>query len=315
MTCYHPLHAFKTGLLTDSGKDLLFVTDKPGGHVPVYQVNKSLHVNVPLNPEFVNLDNEPYLFNCFPVPCGKCTGCLLDKSRSWAVRCVLESTYYVSNYFVTFTYDDLHYGSPLLDLRDMQLFFKRLRNYKTFRYFGCGEYGSISGRKHWHICFFGLALDDLQVIPNRQGDYRSQLLESCWKKGMIQVNEFNFKTASYVARYCMKKCDSKYNIQLMSRNPGIGRRWLDDHFEDLRDDPNLYVSDGRMPLPSYFKKYCNEKFGDDWKIGLQLVAKENSERADKVFRKLHSCNKNDDVGWMQDKLVKYKIKNLKRNKL
>ena len=42
------------------------------------------------------------------VPCGKCIGCLLDRSRMWADRCMLEMQYHESNLFVTLTYDDVH---------------------------------------------------------------------------------------------------------------------------------------------------------------------------------------------------------------
>ena len=75
------------------------------------------------------------------IPCGKCSGCRLQRSREWANRCMLELEYHMSSYFVTLTYDDahvpIHYYSdpetgealPSMSLvkRDFQLFMKRLR--------------------------------------------------------------------------------------------------------------------------------------------------------------------------------------------
>ena len=85
------------------------------------------------------------------LPCGKCIDCRIKYSKAWADRCMLEASYYDSNYFITLTYDDAHLPfssyddngvikqAPTLALRDFQLFLKRLRKqgYK-FRYFMCG---------------------------------------------------------------------------------------------------------------------------------------------------------------------------------
>ena len=35
------------------------------------------------------------------VPCGRCIGCRLERSRVWAVRCVHESSLYEQNCFIT----------------------------------------------------------------------------------------------------------------------------------------------------------------------------------------------------------------------
>ena len=42
------------------------------------------------------------------IPCGKCSGCRLQRSREWANRCMLELEYHKSSYFVTLTYDEAH---------------------------------------------------------------------------------------------------------------------------------------------------------------------------------------------------------------
>src|SRR5882672_6540477 len=61
------------------------------------------------------------------LPCGRCVGCKLERSRQWAMRCVHESKLHKDNVFVTLTYDNenLPAGGTLIK-RDLQLFMKRL---------------------------------------------------------------------------------------------------------------------------------------------------------------------------------------------
>ena len=42
------------------------------------------------------------------LPCGRCVGCRLERSRQWAVRCMHEASMHMFNSFVTLTYDDDH---------------------------------------------------------------------------------------------------------------------------------------------------------------------------------------------------------------
>ena len=47
-------------------------------------------------------------YNCMvpdalSVGCGKCIGCLMERSRSWALRCFLESELHDENCFITLT--------------------------------------------------------------------------------------------------------------------------------------------------------------------------------------------------------------------
>jgi len=42
------------------------------------------------------------------LPCGQCTGCLLERSRQWAVRLMKEFKLHDETCFLTLTYDDAH---------------------------------------------------------------------------------------------------------------------------------------------------------------------------------------------------------------
>lgn len=174
------------------------------------------------------------------VPCGQCFGCRLDRSRSWAIRCVHEASLYDQNCFITLTFDD-KYLNPKRSLvkRDFVLFMKRLRRYVAprvatscfvgssgrlkivnsykpwgVRFFHCGEYGSKFARPHHHACLFNFDFPDKYLWRERDGVklYRSPILESLWSDvvsrerfGYCTIGDVTFESAAYVARYIMKK--------------------------------------------------------------------------------------------------------------
>ena len=95
------------------------------------------------------------------VPCGKCAWCLRQKRNEWFVRFLEESKKHDFVRFLTLDYDDDHLPVktdettgeiiPVVSLRDIQLYHKRIRKagYK-FRFFVASEYGSKGGRPHCH---------------------------------------------------------------------------------------------------------------------------------------------------------------------
>lgn len=48
----------------------------------------------------------PPNYKDMPLPCGKCTGCKLERSRQWAVRLMHEAQLHTRTSFVTLTYED-----------------------------------------------------------------------------------------------------------------------------------------------------------------------------------------------------------------
>lgn len=242
MTCYHPLHAFYTGLHTPKGKDLFIIESGSLERVPFTDESfkKKLHKrgvsidDIPLDSDVVLKDplnsfykvqvsknkyiTKPlYYFNKYlEIPCGKCIGCRLKYSQEWAVRCLLEAEQYNSNYFITLTYEN----SPgSLSKRDLQLFLKRLRkfyktnyNHSCIRYLAAGEYGETTHRPHYHLILFNLPIPDLDPIAynSKEGTYlfKSDTISKIWNQGFVSIGELNFKTAAYTARYCMKKVNN-----------------------------------------------------------------------------------------------------------
>lgn len=172
------------------------------------------------------------------VPCGHCPGCRLDHASMWQTRIMMEAKTWHSCYHITLTYNDKHlhikHKLTQLDKDDLQKFLKRLRYYfegfeewtnpktgeieKPLRYYACGEYGQegtrakIGGNPHYHIAMFNLKLNDLKLYKiNKHGDpiFKSKTLQKIWGKGFVTIEELNFESAGYVARYVQKKAGIK----------------------------------------------------------------------------------------------------------
>ncbi len=283
MSCYHPQFAAMETVIDSDGvlKNRLNFNLK----------NKKLSNSDKISFEEYKKLIKPSGAVPVKIPCGKCIGCRLDKSKDWANRCTLELTEYEKNdcWFLTLTYDDEHLpfktfqnglitaSSPTLDKRDTQLFLKRLR--KRFgdgiRFFMCGEYGDKNGRPHYHLILFGLHLENLNVLTKSKGEvyYTSDEISKLWQNGLHCLTAVNWNTVAYVARYTMKKAVSSPlmsgNVRIdefinMSRRPGIGFTYFEKHADEIyRRD---CISKGfKSPIspPKYFdRKYAEQHLNE-----------------------------------------------------
>lgn len=202
-----------------------------------------------------------------PLPCGQCLNCRLSKAKEWAVRCVLESLYHDDNWFVTLTYDDEHLPKDQkLCKKHYQDFFKRLRKVVgSFRYFGCGEYGSLNKRPHYHFILFGCKLDDLKSIGSNL--FESDLLNKLWPYGFNTIGEVNYSSCNYVARYTTKKVfgDKSDEFLAMSTKPGLGYQWFLDHKDSVIQYDSVFGKFGNskaVSVPRYFDKIGELLDGD-----------------------------------------------------
>lgn len=167
------------------------------------------------------------------IPCGQCIDCRLEKSRQWSIRCMLESSFYDYNYFLTITYAPEYlpvssfttvdsgeiFSMPTLVKRDVQLFMKRLRstwkrkyNRDDIRFFGSGEYSPIKERPHYHFILFNLPIYDLQYFglsKSGQPLWTSPEIDSIWSKGFVFIGKVEQDSCSYTAKYCLKKVTGK----------------------------------------------------------------------------------------------------------
>ncbi len=225
------------------------------------------------------------------LACGRCSGCRMEHSRQWALRCVHEAQLHKKNAFITLTYDPKHVpkdGSLRLD--DWQKFAKRLRREAgPFRYFHCGEYGEVNLRPHYHACIFGLdfvADRGLWKDDGRNPLFRSPMLDRVWGLGFATVGALSFKSAAYVARYVMKKApvdsakyvrtrDGEFGVRetysvrpeyvTMSRRPGIGSKWFEKFKEDVYPSDEVILEGRKYRPPRYYDSLLGDEELDVYK--------------------------------------------------
>lgn len=241
------------------------------------------------------------------LPCGRCIGCRLERSRQWAVRIMHEASLYEDNCFLTLTFDPEHLSSMCptgsLDRSHMQNFLKRLRQKFSavkIRTFYCGEYGELMGRPHYHMCLFNLDFKDkvLEFVSNGFRYYSSVLLSSVWPFGYCVISDLTFDSAAYVARYCVKKVNGDdaqqhYGGRLpefcqASLKPGIGSAWLDKHGETDCFARDEIVVDGVKCKPP---RYYDKRFERDDPARFERVKQARVKRAiehadDATFKRL-----------------------------
>lgn len=224
-----------------------------------------------------------------PIPCGRCTGCRLERSRQWAIRLMKEFKLHDRSSFLTLTYHPDHTprlsnGRPTLVLEDIQLFLKKIRRHFSphpLRFFQCGEYGcdnpncgnpycKHTALPHHHVILFGedFCKDRYRIEDTRTGfpQWMSPLLTEKWGLGRATISEVSFESAAYVARYALKKITGKPSAKhyggrkpefvTMSRRPGIASGYFDEFKNDLYPHDEIIPDVGRpasLP-PRYFDK-------------------------------------------------------------
>jgi hypothetical protein len=181
-----------------------------------------------------------------------------------------EAQMWEENCFITLTYDEesLPAGGTLVR-KHFTDFMKRLRKCfsgRTIRYFGCGEYGSKFLRPHYHIILFNLDFEDKRLY--KHGDFplfNSDTLQRLWPMGHAVIGALSFESASYTARYCVKKINGKnaeshYNGRIpefsaMSTKPGIGAAFFYKYYEDIVNYDQVVTRGGRISRPPrYYDK-------------------------------------------------------------
>lgn len=237
------------------------------------------------------------------VPCGMCIGCRMRRAQDWTLRCMHEAKMWDSNCFVTLTYarGNLPPNSSL-EHRDFQLFMKRVRfSIGPVRFYMCGEYGPKNQRPHYHACLFGVDFRDrIPKGKSKAGSvfYESPTLTKLWGLGIATVQDLTQETASYTARYIMKKLlgqeskraydtvdadgvvtTRKAEYSAMSLKPGIGARFFEAYKGDIyRGD--FVVSGGReYSPPRYYDKLAKR----DLSIDRDLVEYNRQVRAAASF--------------------------------
>lgn len=188
--------------------------------------------------------------------------------------------------FLTLTYDDKHL--PLdwcVSVRELQLFYKRLRKARfSFRYLGCGEYGELNNRPHYHSIIFGQLFrrGSTEVEPARSGkpQWTHPAIDDAWQgRGRIRIGTAEADSIQYVAGYIYKKLTygdrltalpeslpgmpfPVYRTQpfiLASKNPGLGLHYFAQYAEQILARGQVICNGREVPIPRYYLKQVMPK--------------------------------------------------------
>lgn len=216
------------------------------------------------------------------LPCGRCIGCRLERSRQWAVRLTHELRFHDESAFITLTYNKEKLPKDgSLDVKHFQDFMKRLRKCvypQKVRFFHAGEYGERRGRPHYHAIIFGLSFVekayDLEKSDRGDTTWSSPQLDQLWPFGMNRVGAVTFESCAYVARYVTKKvtgslaeshyeriCEAtgevfrlKPEYATMSRRPGIGFQHFDRYMPEIYPADEVISRGHRAKPPKFYDK-------------------------------------------------------------
>lgn len=216
------------------------------------------------------------------VPCGKCNFCLNVKRGDWSFRLHQEQKNSCSAFFLTMTYDDDHLvynvdsRLPVLNVRDVQSFKKRLRKEQQFlsserlRYYTVGEYGTLDNRPHYHSIMFNLHSDLLGFTPdllkNNEKGIWSPELGRIWRGGIVHVGNVNDASINYVTKYVVNRHNEYAGREppfaVMSRKPGLGANYIQTHkqwhLSGLKNYANVNGIKTRVP------RYIKDKIFEPW---------------------------------------------------
>lgn len=318
MSCNHPFKGFDLGTFTENGKrNILLYPSTAGDLVSIESASRRVQF-IGASAPMKKIGNKVYLCDPIAIPCGSCSGCRMDRAKEWKTRICLEAEKYPGrSWFLTLTYDDAHLprlkdGRPYLNKSDLQKFMKRLRKYSgiRFRYFACGEYGSLTGRPHFHLILFG----DLPVETRMSGEnrYFSDIIEKAWKFGLYDLQRAEPGSIAYTAGYVEKKQVDpnfdKYPVKpfiLMSRRPGIGA----DAIKPLGYDFKVYGDFGgthQSALPQYFKKKLEN---DPLYPELEKRSIERGKESSRMAVLVYGTHDQDVQGFAKDAVDLVKLKN------
>lgn len=244
-----------------------------------------------VNPQWINPhkpigfdDGEPV-----QVPCGKCLPCLQNRRNDWTFRLEQEHRFSKSAYFVTLTYDQKHMPTDQsLDVRHLQLYLKRLRKMMgkdKIRYYAVGEYGSKSGRPHYHLLIFNAV---------------EEYCRTAWRDikgnpiGIVHIGKVTPASVAYCTKYILQPElkapeGKKKAFSTMSRAYGIGGRYLSDDMVNWHrgNDANFAMRwNQKVRLPKFYRDKIWYKPEDRDRISRKgkLLTLTNQEKEDQYWK-------------------------------
>lgn len=212
------------------------------------------------------------------VPCGKCILCRDKKAREWECRAMCESqTSSSMPYFITLTYNDRCLPRNGVRKGAAQRFMKRLRiNFERYtgqkhniRFFLCSEYGSKTGRPHYHALLwnmpilqqnhildiiekswsFSVSKEYYDKVPDDLDQYKRPIYKfyddekdtyRC-RYGYVYCSEITQGRVRYCMKYMRKDNEVPKGMKdiffLSSRRGGLGKEWIMQFCDEYRNNP------------------------------------------------------------------------------
>lgn len=211
----------------------------------------------------------PGRFGNVQVSCKQCLPCRINRQSGLSLMALFEDRLSCSAHFVTLTYAD---NPEVIVYSDFQKFLKRLRKWNSsegniapIRYLGCGEYGSKSGRPHFHALIFN-GLSPSQEV------WRTRL----WPQGFSYIGTVTPSSIRYTARYCLKfGKDGSDAVASWSKSPPLGTdgirvlaKYMKDRGDKLTEPPTRMSIEGRH---YYVNETMRKHFWDEFTEGAEEI--------------------------------------------
>lgn len=205
------------------------------------------------------------------VPCGRCLPCLQRKRDDWSFRLAQELKTAKSAVFLTLTYSDDNIPwadtEMALDKDRLKAFLKKLkRNNKwTLKYYSVGEYGTKTGRPHYHAILFNATESTLNSLLD------------IWDLGSHHIGAANPASIRYLTKYVINKKDDTHLVApfaLISK--GLGKNYLQNsdyhqlnHLLTCRNDQGF-----TQTLPRYYQDKMFDPVHKQWIIDKAIIEKD-----------------------------------------
>lgn len=207
------------------------------------------------------------------IPCGKCILCQERQRRDWTLRICHERQMHEQSCVITVSYDPEHLPKDgILDSSHWSKFAKRMRKKfpNTLRILAVGEYGSKSGRAHYHAMIFGTDFLGGAISLDMTGkggpstQYQSPELDKLWGMGMARVGHITPASAAYVASYCFKGLGQKPTTLAYPKRPALARPWFDKYLPELERTGFCVMQGTQVAIPQVYFEWAKGRL-DKWK--------------------------------------------------
>lgn len=213
-------------------------------------------------------------------PCGQCAACKVMQRQEWAMRGRHELIEHKGKgTMITLSYDKEHLpksGETLVKMNELDErgtlerkhvtdFLKRLRKKiepEKIRYMGCGEYGPVTWRPHYHIIIFGREWNEWDGLK------ADEWFGEIWGQGKVFVSKkpMGENAIDYCVGYIRKKIGSLEGGRayyegngrerpFLTTSKGIGREWGDKHVRQWAETGTVpYKGKDRNIPRAYIKR-------------------------------------------------------------